>query len=186
MCEPTTILAIVSLAIGAASAAQANKAQTKAANNANQAATTAYNLDNAQLENQRREANVAQRSEMSLRAQQALAERSRLRAAGAEGGLEGNSIDRIYGANEFALGQDMATLTENASNQNRQSSMEGIAGQSRLQSRLNQIERPSNLMTGLQIGSAAFGAYDSYSSGKKTTTSKAAPIIDKSTPAGYY
>lgn len=96
-------------------------------------------------------------------------ERARLRAASAEGGVGGNSIDRIMGENEFNLGQDLSMMTENARNVNRQSSMEGMAMQAQAQSRLNQIERPSLLNTGLQIAGIGVSAGQQYS---KTRTTK--------------
>ena len=157
----TTMLAIQT-AVSIGSAVMAFVGQKQAAKKQEKAAMTAYNNDRAQLEEQRRQEGLQARQQMSERGKQALFERARLRAASAEGGVGGNSIDRIFNENSFAAGQDMATMQENARNGVRQSMQQGEAMRSTAQSRLNAIERPSMLSTGLQIAGIGADAYSKY------------------------
>lgn len=162
MCIAAAPLLLIQTAVGIGSAIAGHVGQQRAAKAQERAIRTGYNNQVAQLENQRREQNIQARTEMSERARQAMIERARLRAASAEGGATGNTMDQIMGANEFAAGQDMAMMSENARNRNRQSAQEGIAMQSRATSELNQIERPSLLSTGLQIAGIAANAGQEY------------------------
>lgn len=161
MCEPTTLLAI-STAISVASTAMSYIGQKQQAKNQERAATTAYNNDRAQLEEQRRQEGVSAREEMSQRGKDAMQARATLRAASADGGIGGNVVDRIMTGNEAAAGQDIAMMKENGRNTARQSGHQGIAMQSQAQSRLNAIERPSLLGTGLQIAGTVVGAKQQY------------------------
>lgn len=161
MCEPTTLLAISS-AVSVASTLAAHVGQGQVAKQQDRAVRTDYNMGVAQLERQRLEQNVQSRTEMGDRARQAMIERSRLRAASAEGGVGGNSIDRIFGTHATATSQDMAMMSENARNVNRQSAMGGMSMQASATGRLNQIERPSVLNTGLQIAGIGVGAAQQY------------------------
>jgi hypothetical protein len=157
----------INAAVGAASALAAHSGQRQMAKAQERSTMAAYHNGVAQLENQRREQGVQTQTQMSERARQAMLERGRLRAASAEGGAGGNSIDRIMGSNEFALGQDLAMMSENSRNTARQSAQEGMGMQAQAQSRLNQIERPSILNTGLQIAGIGMSAASDYKKIKK-------------------
>jgi hypothetical protein len=161
MCEPATLLAI-GTAISAATAVSSYQGQKKSAQAQTKAIQEGHNMANAQLEEQRRQQNVQARTDMSERAKQAMTERARLRAASAEGGLMGNSIDQIFGNQAFNTNQDLAMMTENARNVGRQSTMEGIGMASAAQGRMNQVQNPSFLNTGLQIAGIGVGAKQEY------------------------
>ena len=159
MCEPTLI---ISTALSIASSAAAHDGQKKSAKAQTKAITSGHNMANAQLEEQRRQQNVQSRNDMSERAKQAMTERARLRAASAEGGLMGNSIDQIFGTQATQTSQDLAMMTENARNAGRQSTMVGTAMSSRAKGNLNQVQHPSLLNTGLQIAGIGVGASQQY------------------------
>jgi hypothetical protein len=159
MCEPTLM---ISTALSIASAAAAHQGQKQQAKAQTQAITSGYNMDVAQLQEQRRQQNVQSRTDMSERAKQAMTERARLRAASAEGGLMGNSIDQIFGTQATQTNQDLAMMTENARNVGRQSTMVGTGMASRAQGNLNQVQHPSLLNTGLQIAGIGVGAKQQY------------------------
>jgi hypothetical protein len=159
MCEPTLI---ISTALSIASSAAAHDGQRKQAKAQTKAIQEGHNMANAQLEEQRRQQNVQARSDMSERAKQAMTERARLRAASAEGGLMGNSIDQIFGNQAFNTNQDLAMMTENARNVGRQSTIVGTAMSSRAKGNLNQVQHPSLLNTGLQIAGIGVGAKQQY------------------------
>jgi hypothetical protein len=161
MCEPATLLAI-GTAISAATAVSSYQGQKKSAQAQTKAIQEGHNTANAQLEEQRRQQNVQARTDMSERAKQAMTERARLRAASAEGGLMGNSLDQIFGNQAFNTNQDLAMMTENARNVGRQSTMEGIGMASAAQGRMNQVQHPSLLNTGLQIAGIGVGAKQEY------------------------
>lgn len=162
MCVPAAAVPLIQAGFAAASTVMAYQGQQRAASAQAEAANSAHNASMMQLEEQRRQVNMQTSQEMSERGRQALMERGRLRAAAAEGGVGGNSISRIFGANEFNYGQDLAMMQVNNRNVMRQSAAEasGIAAQT--QSRLNSIERPSLLNAGLQIAGIGMEGYSKY------------------------
>jgi hypothetical protein len=150
MCEPTTILAIGSMVVGQMGAARAAKAQDSATKQA-------YANDTAQTNEMYRQQSAQNSQEMSERSREALAEKGRLRAARGEGGVGGNSINRIVNQSDFNLGQDLSTMNTNQSNLTSQARMSGVGNQATAQSRMNAVKRPSFLDAGLQIGGVMAG-----------------------------
>lgn len=86
------------------------------------------------------------------RIHQAQAERARLRAASAETGLTGVSIDDTLNNTDFHAGVDVANIAQGNANATN-------ASRSDLQSRLNSIKQPDYIAAGLQIASSAADAY---------------------------
>lgn len=165
MCLPVAapVLLAIQTATAVAGAVFSHIGQQQAANAQEKAIKQGYNSQVSQLNEKNRQEQVKAGQEMSERARQAMFERARLRAASAEGGLGGISVDNIFSANEWALGQDLATMNENYRNTARQSVMEGTAMRAEAQSRLTSIERPSILNTGLQIASIGLDSAQQYS-----------------------
>lgn len=164
---PAGAMLAINAAVGAASALAAHAGQQQMAKAQESAARTSYNMGVSQLERQRLEQNTQAQVQMSERARQAMIERGRLRAAMPGAGVEGGSIDRIAGNHEYMVNRDLAMMTENSRNTARQSAQEGIGMQAQAQSRLNQIERPSILNTGLQIAGVGLDAASDYKKIKK-------------------
>lgn len=169
MCVAAAPLLMIQTAMSVAGAVMSYVGQQQQAKKQERAVMDSYNSQTAQLQEQRRQQNVEAQQQMSERGRQALFERARLRAASAEGGTGGNSVDRIFGAADFQAGQDVAMMQENARNVSRQSALEGQALHSQAQSRLNTIERPSLLNTGLQIAGIGMDSYNKYQKIKAPT-----------------
>lgn len=100
---------------------------------------------------QQRQNNAAAAQEMSERAREAQIERARLRVISGESGLSGISTDRIENASRFSEGYDIATIEANRKNASTQLYNEAKSLRAQSQSRLNSINRPSIIGSGLQI-----------------------------------
>lgn len=150
MCEPTTLLAIGSAVVG-------HMAQKRQAKTEDQATKIAYANDQMQSAEKYRQENDQLNQEQTQRSREALVERGRLNAAYGEAGVTGGSLDRIMDANEFDLGQDIATLNANRGNLTAQTKMQNEGSRSNAQSRFNSTQRPSFIGTGLQIAGSLAG-----------------------------
>lgn len=109
-------------------------------------------------EEQQRQNNAAAAQQMSERAREAMIERARLRVIAGESGLAGISTDRIENQSRFNEGYDIASIEANRSNSAAQLYNEARGLRAQSQSRLNSINRPSLLGSGLQIIGAVAGA----------------------------
>lgn len=172
MCEPATILALTSLAVGVAGAATSFVQQGQQAKLNNRAIEANYAQQTDVLKVQYGQTNKQAADEMSVRAKEAQIEQARLRVIGGESGLAGGSNDRVINENQFNLGTDIAAIESNRQNSLRQLENEGKAVRSGNQSQINQIKRPSLIGTGLQIAGAATDAATTYNylDGKRKTS----------------
>lgn len=164
MCEPATMIAIGTAVMSnlptiaaVGSTVVGAIAADKQADAEDKATQIAYTNDQMQLNEQYKQQNDELNQQMSQRSREALAERGRLNAAFGEGGLVGNSMQRVLDQNEFNLGQDLATMEATRSNIKKQNQMQLQGAQATAQSRYNSTSRPSLLSTGLQIAGAASG-----------------------------
>lgn len=159
MCEPTT-LTLVSLGISAASAVAAHQQQSGQAKNQQAAIEREARLQQADLVRQRDQQFDAANAEMNEHARQAMQEMAMFDVvAGEYGG--GNSVDRARTVGDVQNGEQLATISHNASIASGESSFRSLSVREQALSRIGAIQRPSNLGTALQIGSAAVNAYTS-------------------------
>jgi hypothetical protein len=98
------------------------------------------------------------KQQVSERAREAMVERARLRVFAGEAGVAGVSSSRIEGISQMREGTDIATIESNRKNTLDQLYQEGKGVRAQNQSRLNSINRPSLLGTGLQIAGSVAGA----------------------------
>lgn len=134
MCEPTSIIMGISAAAGLY--------QTKKNAKAQERATQAASVQRA------KEINISNSIKADDRAKKARAARARLKAAAASSGVEGLSIESILNNESFAAGTDVSNIALNTS-------LAVDANTTATQSRLNSIQQPDYLGTGLQIAGIA-------------------------------
>lgn len=144
MCEPTTIMMGVSMAVAAVGAVgqyQSGKAQVRAIDKQN--------------EIQAQEIAEAAGVEMTERARAARRERAAMRASGAESGINLGSNSFLAGLQTSVLNQynDQGLILRNESNQQR-------ARDASARSLTSQIRIPSALEGALAIGSAGVQGYN--------------------------
>jgi hypothetical protein len=160
MCEPATIMAGASLAVGATTSVmsilQQNKAASEMASSANTAAVTDYSI----LDRRQQEADSKSALEMTERQRQGLKERSKLMVAIGESGVSGNSPLREV---DNALSQadyDLGIIGANQKSETSQIQDEKLGIYTQAQSRVNQAKSSYvNPLTGmLKIGVDAAGA----------------------------
>lgn len=157
MCEPTTIMAVATLA---ASAYGLNEQRKSAKRN--------ERFARAAEEEATRQDYYNRSVSAQDRAQKARAERARLRAAAAETGLAGVSTGDLLRDVDFQGGQDVALIQQGFN-------FDNINNRYRLQSSLNQIEQPD------YIGTMANAGLSLYSAGAFTQTPQ--PVSTSPTPA---
>lgn len=143
MCEPTTIMMGVSMAVAAVGTygqIQSGKAQVRAIDKQN--------------EIQAQEIAEAAGVEMTERARAARRERGAMRAAGAESGINLGSNSFLAGLQTSVLNQynDQGLILRNESNQQR-------ARDAQARSLTSQVHIPSALEGALTIGSAGVSGY---------------------------
>lgn len=134
MCEPVTI---ATLAIGAATAVYSHNQQVKAIEQATAAQQEQINAQAAQKTHERM--------------QEARALRASARAAAAEAGVAGNSVDIFLNDIMGQAGQDVSLIETN-----RRAGVEASAAESRARSRAAQTQ-----MYG-QLAQTGLGAYSGY------------------------
>lgn len=115
--------------------------------------------DNEQMLRQYADQQAVTMEDTSQRHQEALIEEGRLRAIGAESGLQGASNDRIIDEANNQAARDIATLQANALRAKEQIHSGGVAKQSQSSAQLAGIRRPSSLGAGLQIAGDVANAY---------------------------
>jgi hypothetical protein len=142
MCEPVTIAAV---AISVVSTAYGVYATEKNADRQEKALRAAQAQEEEEIYDQKS-------VEAQERSKRARAERARLRAASAESGAVGLSIDEVLNDVDFQAGIDIANMTTNQTNTVNSS-------RQRLNTNLNRIEQPDYIAAGLQIGQTITGGY---------------------------
>jgi hypothetical protein len=138
MCEPASIIMIATAVYGAYTTRQNAKKQEKATRQA------------AKI---RSEEEYAQKSaQANERHRLARAEKARLRAMSAESGVGGLSIADVLDNVDMQAGMDIATIGGNEYRAQR-----GLSADT--QSRLNSIEQPDYVATGLQVAGYGYQGY---------------------------
>lgn len=155
MCEPTTIALLV---IAAASAAHAHETTRRTANITKDGLKREEDLQQADLARQRDQQFAADAAETNAHAKQAAKESALFDVvAGEYGG--GNSVDRARTIGSINTGEQLATLANNSQTGMRENSFRSFSLAEQATSRLNSIQMPSKVGTGLQIVSAGISAY---------------------------
>jgi hypothetical protein len=186
LCEPTTL----GLILGGLNAAQTTlsiQAQNDSAEASAKAANDAAISDYQQLEEQARQIGVQGAGENLERTRQALRERSRLRVAMGEAGVEGNSPLREVANSFLQEGFDKGIINTNVKNRLNQTRMETSAVFSAAKSRINQakasVVNPAQAV--LQIGAAGMSGYASgYQMGNIFGGGVKIPMAPSAAPVG--
>jgi hypothetical protein len=156
-------IATASLLVGVASSVGSFVQQGQQAKSQRRAMEANYAQQMDTLQQQYKQTNQQATDEMSARAREAMIERARLRVAGGESGLSGNSNDRIVNESSFNEGFDIASIESNRQNSLRQIENEGKGIRSGNITEMSRIQKPSLIGTGLQIAGAAVDAGTTYS-----------------------
>lgn len=154
MCiDPATLSFASQLLLGvqAASAVVSYFQQDDAADAQAEAIQRNYEQQLQVYQEQQRQNSASAAQEMSERAREAMIERARLRVISAESGLAGISTDRLMNASRFSEGQDISSIEANRRSAAQQLYNEARGLRAQAKSRINAIDRPSVLGTGLQI-----------------------------------
>jgi hypothetical protein len=157
MCYVTAALAVVSAVGSAISIAQQNRAANDMADNANQAAAR----DQALISRRQTEINDKLTLDNLERARQANRDKGKVNVSAAEGGVMGNSVLRQLNDTLFQMEYDQdiyenAAVSDMAAAQDQRHAVRATQ-----QGRVNQAKsmHTGPLMSGLQIGSSAYGGY---------------------------
>jgi len=143
---------------------QANQ-QNKLADRQEQAINQNQILANAQVSQQYDQQNREAMNQQSQRYQEYLVDMGRLRAAGAESGLFGNTNERLADVTTNKAEQDMATIESNRQAATQNTNYQGQSSYRKSQGQLANIQRPTIIGTGLQIAGAVTNAYASSGGG---------------------
>lgn len=115
--------------------------------------------DNEQMLRQYADQQAVTMEDTSQRHREAIIEEGRLKAIGAESGLQGISNDRIVADSNNQADRDIATLQANSLRAKEQIHSGGVAKQSQASAQMAGIRRPSSFGAGLQIAGAGLDAY---------------------------
>lgn len=133
-----------------------------------QAAAASANADAAKFAamSEYRQLNMQQRQEETIAAQRKMAADlqeaellARGRVSAGEAGVQGASVDAMLANISRGALEEKNVLTQNLESYNRQLDEQRIGVQSRAQSRINQVARPSFLGTVASTGAAMGGSY---------------------------
>lgn len=171
MCEPMTIMAAASLAIGALTAYTQHEGQKDAAksqqryNERTQAnAELQRKYDIQQLSTRQIQEGQAAGDKIFQNSVDAAQARSRAAVGAEESGVTGASVDAI--ARDFYMqqGQRDQSVQNNANNAIQQLQMEKVGSNIRAAGRsiVNEPQKPSLFSLALGIGQAGMNAYDTY------------------------
>jgi ATPase subunit of ABC transporter with duplicated ATPase domains len=158
MCEPTTIAMLTIAAMSAVTSHQQQSQMVEAQTEAINREQRLQENDLARQQGQQHAAAAAQMNEQARRAQKDMALFEVV--TGEYGG--GNSAARAGAVSTIQNGEALATIGQNASNAQGETSFRSLAVSSQAQSRLASLQRPSNLGTALRIGAAGLGAYNHH------------------------
>lgn len=161
MCGPAApFLAMAALSIGT-TLYQADQ-QNKLADRQEKVIKQNQILENAQVSQQYDQQNREAMNQTSQRYQEYLVDMGRLRAAGAESGLLGNTQEKLADTVTNKAESDMATIESNRQAAVQSTNYQGQAAYQKAQGQLANVQRPSTIGTGLQIAGEAATAYGSY------------------------
>lgn len=162
MCLPAAALAIASFAIQAASTMAQVQDQKESAARQEQMIQDGLAKDRAATARQYEEINRVAQDENAQRHKEYLIDSARLKAIGAESGLQGATQDRIEQDAENNADTDLATIEANRRAQAEQAHSQGLARATQGNAQLAGIKKPSALGAGLQIVGAGFSSYSAY------------------------
>lgn len=161
MCGPAApFLAMAALSIGT-TLYQADQ-QNKLADRQEQVIHRNQILENAQVSQQYDQQNREAMNQTSQRYQEYMVDMGRLRAAGAESGLLGNTNEKLADTVTNKAESDMATIESNRQAAVQNTNYQGQAAYQKAQGQLANVQRPSTIGTGLQIAGEAATTYGSY------------------------
>lgn len=175
---------VASLAIAAASAAAANDQQRHAANQAEDSARAANDVNLQAYATQQHQIDAQASVDMSERARQAMIQRGKLRVLGAESGIDGNSSDQAERQSQFDQSFDMAAIEGHRNALQSQAYLDAKGGVAATNSTLNRIQQPSLIGTGLRIATDGLDAKSAYD--KKNPSSGASDVyVPESRPGQF-
>lgn len=161
MCNAVA-LALSSFAIQAASTAAQQDAANKAAAAQEQMIQDGLAKERAATARQYEEINKVSMDDSAQRYKEYLITSARLKAIGAESGLFGTTQDRIEQEAQNNADTDLATIEANRQRQTEAAHTQAVSKASQASAQLAGIRRPSALGAGLQIASAGFQTFTTY------------------------
>jgi hypothetical protein len=169
MCEPTTL---TMLGIAIVGAFAANDQQRASSNRAADATKAQNDLVQNDLARQTEQQDAAGRAQMNDANRKALHDSALFDAvAGEYGG--GNSVDRARAVGGLQQSEQLATIASNTRTAQGETAFQSLATMVNAQGRLNSLQYPSWIGTGLQIAGAGANAYaqhDQLTRAPKPTT----------------
>lgn len=162
MCDPVSAAyAVLAVASVGGTIYQANQ-QNKLADRQEKVIKQNQILENAQVSQQYDQQNREAMNQTSQRYQEYLVDMGRLRAAGAESGLLGNTNERLADVTTNKAFADMATIESNREGAVQNTNYQGISASQKAAGQLTNIQRPSIVGTGLQIVGELGSVYGKY------------------------
>ena len=162
MCDPVTALTAAGSLLGFMQ-------QSKAADSQEKAYRENYESQAAATQEQRVETQQQAAQQVSVRAREAMIERSRLEAAGLANGVHGLSVDAALREVDVNAAADVAAINANRESAQRQLSRGLEGARNNTTSRISSITRPSLAGVGLQIA----GTYAGQQAKQKNRETKA-------------
>jgi hypothetical protein len=179
MCLPAAYAAYAAyaaMAVSAAAAVVQAQDQKKTANAQTKMIEDGYTRDQFATQRQYAEQQAVSQEDLGQRQREHLIEEGRLKAIGAESGLQGVTNERIVQEEANNTDKDLATIEANRVRANESAHTQATAKQSAANVQLAGIKRPSALGTGLQIAGALGSTYAAAQAPTtKTPTTKEKP-----------
>lgn len=175
MCLPAAYAAYAMYAAMAVSTAQAviqHQDQKASADAQEKMIRDGYALEQQQALRQYSEQQQVAQEDLGKRYSEGLVEEARLKAIGAESGLQGVTNDRIVDEANNATDRDLSMIEANRVRANEQIHSQIGAKQNQANVQAAGIRRPSAAGTGLQIAGNAFRIYSDYNKPSGTPAGK--------------
>lgn len=168
MCTGLEIAAIAAATASVAGAGASYYQGQQNIQSTQEAAARNAEIQNQQLEEQRKQIGQQAANDMTERARQAEIERGRLRVIAGESGALGLTQDRLLQDSAFQEGTDIATIDANKTSALKQTDLTGLSNYNQNVSAVNQAKNkaPTLLGTGLQIGGSLGNSYMGFSAAK--------------------
>lgn len=158
------------LALTTASSAIQNEMQNSAADGQERMIRDGYAREAQQTQRQYQDQTAQAMEDTSQRHKEMLIEEGRLKAIGAESGLQGASNDRITQEAINNGATDVAMIEANRVRQSEMAHSQGVSRQSQAQVQLAGVKHPSSLGVGLQIAGAGWDVYSKEQAKKPQPT----------------
>lgn len=169
MCEPLTIAAMT---LSALAAVTAHEEQKQSAEAQEKMIKDGYALEQQQALRQYQEQQQVSQEDLGKRYTEGLVEEARLKAIGAESGLQGATNDRIVQEAGNATDKDLAMIEANRVRGNEQIRAQMGAKRNQAEVQAVGIRRPSAMGTGLQIAGSALSIYSASQTPTKAAAAK--------------